>query len=169
VQPALEDLAVPAPIGADEADTGPATLAMAAAALDGAEAAALVDRIDPTRSAAELAHRALSLGYHAYLYTPDADEVPTEARQAGLQVRPAAQPADVARALASRHAVVVSAPDDGPPFLLVLREAGGEIVVDDPSVEERTLTWTWGRLAQLLDAEPPPRVLVLAARTREDH
>lgn len=159
---------MPAPIGADEEDTGPATLAMAAAALDGTEAARLVDRIDPTQATLALAHRALGLGYHVHLYTPQADEITEEARQAGLQVHERARRADVRAALAARHPAIVSAPGDGPPFLLVLREDGGELVVDDPSVEARTLAWSWERLTELLQADPAPCVLELAPRTRAD-
>lgn len=168
MQPALEPLAVPAPIAADEADTGPATLAMAAAALDGTEAEAVLDRIEPTRSSLALASAALGLGYHVHLYTPEPDAVGERARQAGLLVHARADTADVAKALAARYPVIVSSPDDGPPFLLVLREDEGELVVDDPSVDERPLTWTWDRLEELLDADPAPRVLALAPRTRAD-
>lgn len=166
--PALEPLAVPAPIAADEDDTGPAALAMAAAALDGTEAEAVVDRVEPTRSSVELAREALGLGYHVHLYTPDPDAVTERAREAGLLVHARAGPADVARALAARCPAIVSSPDDGPPFLLVLREDEDELVVDDPSVDERPLTWTWDRLEELLDVEPSPRAIVLAPRTRMD-
>lgn len=168
VPPALEDLAVPSPIGADEEDTGPATLAMAAAALDGADADSIVDRIGDLASTLKLARAALGLGYHAHLYTPEPAHVPPEAEQAGLLVHPRADGQAVRTALASRHAVIVSAPGDGPPFLLVIREDGDELIVDDPSVEERPLAWTWERFAELLEADPAPRVLELGARSRAD-
>lgn len=168
--PALEELAVPNPIGAEEADTGAASLAMAAAALDEADAARIAERLEPSSSAVELAEQALTLGYHAHLYTPEPepDEVSTRARQAGLLVHGRAEAEDVETALASRHPVVVSAPGDGPPFLLVIREDGDELLVDDPSVEERPLTWSWERFAELLEADPAPRVLELGARSRAD-
>lgn len=169
MQPALEDLTVPSPIGAAEEETGSATLAMAAAALDGLEAASVVDRIEATRVTAELAHRALAMGYHARLFTPDPDEVPERTRAAGLVVDGDAEAGDVRTALDARHPLIVSAPGDGPPFLLVLREDEDELVVDDPSLEARTLTWTWDELAELLDAEPAPRLLEIAPRTRVDH
>lgn len=168
VPPALEPLAVPAPITADEDETGPAALAMAAAALDGTEPEAVVDRVEPTRSSVELAREALGLGYHVRLCTPDPDAVTDRAREAGLLVHPRAGAADVARALDARNPVIVSGPDDGPPFLLVLREDEDELVVDDPSVDERPLTWTWDRLEELLVTDPAPRVIELAPRTRMD-
>jgi hypothetical protein len=169
VQPALANLTVPSPIGAAEEETGPATLAMAAATLDGREAAQLVERIEATRTAAALAHRALGLGYHVHLHTPEPDEVPDEARSAGLQVHEAADTVTVETALAARRPVIVSGPGDGPPFLLVLRQDDDELVVDDPSVEERTLAWTWDRLAELLETEPAPRLIEVGARIRADH
>lgn len=169
MKPALEDLAVPAPIAAEEDETGPAALAMAAAALDeDVDAAQLAERLDPTSSAIELAHRALALGYHVSYHTPVPDEVPETTADAGLLVRDEANPGDVETALAARHPAIVSGPGDGVPFLLVLRRDGDALVVDDPSVEERPLTWSLDRLADLLAADPPPRALELAPRTRAD-
>jgi hypothetical protein len=165
---ALEDLSVPSPIEADEEATGPAALAMAAAALDDADAEALAERVEPATSSLELAEVALGIGYHVRLFTPDPDAVPERARQAGLQVASRASQADVGTALASRHALVVSGPGDGPPFLLVLREDEEGLVVDDPNLEDRPLTWTWDRLGELLATDPAPRLLELAPRTRAD-
>jgi len=168
VKPALEHLSVPAPIAAEGQDTGPAALAMAAAALGDVEAAEIVDRIEPTRSSVSLALAGLRLGYHVRLATPGPGEVPAKPRAAGLVVVEPATSEDVHAALAARHPVIVSGPGDGPPFLLVLREDEDELVVDDPSVDERPLTWSWDRLAELLDADPAPCVLDIGPRTRAD-
>lgn len=160
---------MPAPLTAPEAQTGPAALAMAAAALDGADAEGLVDQIDAGDSALDLARWALSFGYHVHLYTSrSTDEVGEELLEAGLVVNDALGPAEVRAALDARHPLIVSSPGDGPPFLLVLREDEDGLVVDDPSVEDRPVRWEMDRLADLLGANPRPLVLELAARNRAD-
>lgn len=168
VKRALDDLAVPAPIGAQEDETGPAVLAMAAAALEETEATRVLERLQPTRQSIELAAWALRFGYHVHFYTPEADDVDEQHHHAGLVVHGPATRADVQTALDSRHAIIVSSLGDGPPFLLVPRSEEDGLVVYDPSVDEHPLTWSWQRLDELLEAQPGPRVLELAPRTRVD-
>lgn len=167
---ALEDLSIPAPIEADESSTGPAALAMAAAALDDVDAGELVDRIEPATTSGQLARWALGFGYHVYLSTPEEpDAIEATLLDAGLQLRSEAQRRDVRTALEARHPLVLSAPGDGPPFLLVVREEEHGLVVDDPSLEDAPLTWSWDRLDDLLTAQPAPRVLELAPRSRAEN
>lgn len=159
---------MPAPITAEEPDTGPAALAMAVAALGDGDAGELVERIGPADEAPALASWALTYGYHVRLHTPDPADVEDELGQAGLVLEDPARPGDVRRALAARHPVIVSSPGDGPPFLLVLRFDGDELVVADPSAGEHPVRWSTDRLEELLAASPEPCVLELAPRNRAD-
>lgn len=169
VKPALDDLSVPAPIHVDQDRTGPAALAMAAAALDGADASRLVDRIDVGPATTELARWALSYGYHVTLYTDEGPaSVDDRAREAGLTVAERATLADVREALAARHALIASAPGDSSPFLLVLREDEEGLVVVDPSLDEGPVTWEADKLAEMLEADPAPCLLELAPRSRAE-
>lgn len=166
---ALEDLSIPAPIETDEQTTGPAALAMAAAALDDVDASQLVDRIQPATESPKLARWALGFGYHVYLFTPKPSEaIDDTLLEAGLEVHGEARRSHVQTALEARHPLIVSAPGDGPPFLLVIREEEDALVVDDPSVEDAPLTWSWEELVDLLAAEPAPSVLELAPRSRAE-